>query len=102
MRLLGCAGRIAEPPAYNPGCCRVGVGDRRAWSHDMEHLEPEPAEHISYQPAVTSPPDSLGTHDRSAQTERQVYQAVQPFSKILGRHVVRVASEGVVAPRRVR
>ena len=101
--LSGSAGgRIGEPPTHNPGCRRVGVGGSRASAPGYGSPQTRASGAHQLSAAVTSPPEHLGTHDRSAETEGQVYQPTQPVSKGRGFHVVRITPERRVAPCRVR
>ena len=60
------------------------------------------AEHICNERPVTAPPNRLGTHQRCAQTARQVEQLTQAMGKLSASDVVGIPAECLVLPRIVR
>ena len=78
------------------------MGSARPRAEDVNHLVPEPLEHVRDESPMTAPPDRLGAHDGGPQGSAQVHQLGEALRKRLGLQVVGVASEGRVAPRSVQ
>jgi hypothetical protein len=74
---------------------------KSAMSIQVQHSPPTEEKGIGYQPAVASPPLSLGAHHRDALNPRLVFKRRQPFPELIGPHVVGVALELANAPTSV-
>lgn len=70
-------------------------------SIQVQHPPPTEEKGIGYQPAVASPPLSLGAHHRDALNPCLVFKCCQSLPELIGPHVVGVALELANAPASV-
>lgn len=68
---------------------------------EVQHPPPAQEKGVGYQPAMASPPLSLGTHHRDLLNPRLVFQFRQPLPELIGPHVVGVALELANTPSSV-
>lgn len=87
--------------AYDGSGCQARLVDMR-WTQDVHHMIALTEQVIADDPPMTSPPDRLGAHDRTAVPGAQPLELGETAGKGRSERIIRIVSEAAYTPIVVR